>query len=51
MGGLAIEMAKLVSCEDVSFRRCEMMYEPSGVGISVGDAVTYYGVMVFVDER
>ncbi len=51
MWGLAIEMTTLVSCEDVSFRRCEIMYEPSVVGISVGDAVAYYGVIVFVDER
>ncbi len=51
MWGLAIEMTKLVSCENVSFRRCAMMYEPSGVGISVGDAVAYSGVTVFVDER
>ncbi len=48
---MAIEMTKLVSFEDASFRRCEIMYEPSGIGITLGDAVAYYGVMVFVDER
>ena len=26
--GLAIDMTKLVSCEDVSLRMCEIMYEP-----------------------
>ncbi len=28
-----------------------MMQEPSGVGMSVGGAVAYSEVMVFVDER
>ena len=37
--GLAIDMSKLVSCEDVSLRRCDMMYEPSGVGMNAGGAV------------
>ena len=37
--GLAIDMTKLVSCEEESLRRCEMMNEPSGVGMSVVGAV------------
>ena len=49
--GLAMDMTKLVSCEDVSLRRCEMMYEPSGVGISVGRYVAYSDVILLVDER
>ncbi len=49
--GFAIDIAKLVSCEDVSLRRCEMMYDPSGVGVSVGGAVAYSNVMLLVDER
>ena len=31
--GFALEMTKLVNCEDLFLRRCEMLYEPSGVGI------------------
>ncbi len=42
--GLAIDMTKFVSCEEVSLRRCEMMNEPSGVGMNVGVAVEYYEV-------
>ncbi len=49
--GLAIYMTKLVSCKDVSLRRCEMMYEPLGVGMSAGGAVAYSDVMLLVDER
>jgi hypothetical protein len=49
--GLAIDMTKLVSCEDVSLQRHHMIYEPSGVGMSVGGAVAYYGVVMLVDER
>ena len=37
--GLVIDMPKLVSYEDVSLRRCEMMYEPLGVGMSACGAV------------
>jgi len=48
---LAIDMTKLVSCVDVSLRRCDMMCEPQGVGISVGGAVAYSVVMLLVDER
>jgi len=51
MCGVAIDMTNLVSCEDVSLRRCEIMYEPSGVGMSVGGAVAYFDVMLLVDER
>jgi hypothetical protein len=39
--GLAIDMTKFASYEEVSSRRCEMMNEPSGVGMSVGVAVAY----------
>ena len=49
--GLAIDMTKLVSCDDMSLRRRDMMYEPSGVGMSVGGAVAYFDVMLLVDER
>ena len=51
MCGLAMDMTKLVSCEDVSLQRCEMMYEPSGVGMSVGGDVAYCVVILMVDER
>ena len=37
--GLAIDMTKLVSCVYVSLRRCGMVYELSGLGMSVGGAV------------
>jgi len=49
--GLVIDMIKLVSYEDVSLRRCEMMYEQSRVGMSVGGGVDYFDVMLLVDER
>ncbi len=49
--GLAIDMTKFVSCEEVSLRRCEMLNEPSGVGMSVGVDVTYSEVILLVDER
>ena len=49
--GFASEMTKLVNCDEVSLRRCEMMQNPSGVGISVGVVVRYYGVMTFMDVR
>jgi hypothetical protein len=49
--GFTIDMTKLVSCEDVSLRRCKMMYEPSGVGMSVDGAVAYFDVILLVDER
>ena len=51
MCGLAIDMTKFASCEEESLRRCEMMNEPSGVGMSVGVAVAYYEVILLVDER
>jgi hypothetical protein len=35
--GLAREMLKLVSCEEVSLRRWEMMYAPFGMGRSAED--------------
>ena len=49
--GLAIDMTKFVSCEDVFLRRCEMMNEPYGVEMSVGVVVAYYWVILLVDER
>ena len=49
--GLALDMMKFVSCEEVSLRRCGMMNEPSGVGMSVSGAVAYSEVMLLVDER
>ena len=51
MCGLAIDMTKFVSCEEVSLRRCEIMNELSGVGMSVGGAVAYFGVILLADER
>ena len=44
--GCAKEMTKLVSCEEVSLKRWEMMYVPSGVGSSVGGALRSYGVVM-----
>ena len=49
--GFAIDITKLVRCEDLSLRRCEMMYVPSGVGVSVGGALAYFDMMLLVDER
>jgi len=49
--GLAKEMTKLVSCVEVSLRRCEMRYAPSGVGSSVGDVLRYSGVVMVSEER
>ena len=37
--GLVNEMTKLVCWDEVSFRMCDMMYAPSGVGMSVGVAL------------
>jgi len=44
-------MTKLVSCEEVSFLRWEMIYAPSGVGRSVGVVVRYSSVTTFMDVR
>ena len=49
--GLAKEMTKLVSCVEVSLRRCETMYAPSGIGISVGAVLRYSGVVMMSEER
>ncbi len=49
--GLAIDMTKLVSWEDVSLRRFEMMYEPSGVKMSVSGDVAYSDVILLMEER
>ena len=49
--GLAIDMTKFVSCEEVSLRSCEMINEPSGVRMSVGMVAAYSEVILLVDER
>ena len=49
--GLAKEITKLVCCVDVSLRRCEMMYAPSGVGSRVGAMLRYSGVVMVSEER
>ena len=49
--GLAREMTKLVKCEEVSFRRWEMMYAPSGVGRSAGVVWWESGVVMLSEER
>jgi len=49
--GFIMEMTKLVSCEDISLRRCDTMKDPSGVGSSDGRAVVWFGVMVLADVR
>ena len=48
--GLAIDMTKFVSCEGVYLRRCEMMNEPSGDGMSVGVTVAYSEVILLFNE-
>ena len=40
-----------MSCEEVSFRRCEMIWEPYGVAIRVGFVVACARVLVWVDVR
>ncbi len=49
--GLAKEMTKLVCCVEVSLRRCEMTYAPSGVGSSVGVVLRYSGVVMVSEEK
>jgi len=49
--GCAKEMTKLVSCEEVSLWRWEMMYAPSGGGRSMGVVVRYSGVTTFMDAK
>ena len=49
--GLARELTKLVCCVEVSLRRCEMMYDPSGVGRRVGAMLRYSGVVMVSEER
>ncbi len=49
--GMAKEMTKLVSCEEMSLRRWEMLYAPSGVGSSVGGALRSSGVVMVSEER
>ena len=49
--GLAMEITKLVSCEEVSLRRWEMMYAPSGEGSSMGGALYSSDVMMGSEER
>ena len=53
--GVCVEIShsndNVMSCEDVSLRRCDMMCEPSGFGMSVGGIVAYSDVMLLADER
>ena len=49
--GCAMEITKLVSCEEVSLRRWEMMYAPSGVGSSGGGALSASDVVMAIEER
>ncbi len=49
--GFAREMTKLVSCVEVSLRRCEMMYAPSGVGSRVRGGVRFSGMVMSSEER
>ena len=49
--GLAMEITKLVSCEDVSLRRWEMMYAPSGEGSSAGGALSASEVVMAIEVR
>ena len=49
--GCAMEITKLVSCEEVSLRRWEMIYAPSGVGSSGGDTLYSAGVVMASEER
>ena len=49
--GLAMEITKLVSCEEVSLRRWEMMYAPSGEGSSVGGALSAAVVVMEIEDR
>ncbi len=49
--GCAIEITKLVCIVEVSLRRCEMMYAPSGVGRSGGDELYFSEVGMSSDER
>ncbi len=49
--GCAIEITKLVSIDEVSLRRWEMMYAPSGVGSSTGGDLYASGVVIVSEER
>ena len=49
--GCAREITKMVSCEEVSLRRCEMMYAPSSVGSRGGSALRSSGLMVSEDRN
>ena len=49
--GFAMEITKLVSCDEVSLRRWEMMYAPSGEGSSVGGVLYSAGVVMVNEER
>ena len=49
--GFAREMTKLVSCVEVSLRRCEMMYAPSGVGSRVRGGLRSFGIVMASEER
>jgi hypothetical protein len=47
--GFAREMTKMVICEEVFLRRCEMMLDPSVMGRSQGIVVKYSRVIFFID--
>ena len=49
--GFATDMTKLVRYVDGFLRRCDMMQEPSWLGMSVGGALACSAVMVLMDER
>ena len=49
--GCAMEITKLVSCEEVFLRRWEMMYAPSGEGSSVGGALSASDVVMATEVR
>ncbi len=49
--GLAREMTKFLCCEEAVVGRCDIMYEPSGVGRSEGEAVVYSAEMELVNVR
>ena len=49
--GCARDITKLVSCEEVSLRRCEMMYAPSGVGSRGGGDLRSSGTVMVSEDR
>ena len=49
--GFATEITKLVSCDEVSLRRWEIMYAPSGEGRSVGGDLYSSDMAMASEER